>query len=83
MTSFEYHSDLLTRYPDVVGGVLLARDLRNGPTPEGLLTTYMAEQKATIARIGSTPLIDIDALAGWRRAFRKMPARRPSNLTGP
>lgn len=70
MTSFAYHSDLETRYPDLVGGVILARGLRNGPTPEGLLTAYMAEQKATITRIGSTPLSDIDALAGWRRAFR-------------
>jgi DNA/RNA-binding domain of Phe-tRNA-synthetase-like protein len=70
MTTFEYHADLLARYPDVVGGVIVATGLRNGPTPERLLAAYNAEQQATLTRIGSTPLSEIPSLAGWRAAFR-------------
>jgi DNA/RNA-binding domain of Phe-tRNA-synthetase-like protein len=71
MGKFRYSGDLLTRYPDVVGGVILAQDMTNGPTPESLLTTYHAEQEAVKKRIGTTPLSQIEALAAWRAAFRK------------
>lgn len=70
MSAFEYYPDVLSRYPDLVGGVILAKGLHNGPTPDPLMTAYTAEQKTTIARIGITPLSDIDSLAGWRRVFR-------------
>src|SRR5215813_3536193 len=70
MSAFEYHPDVLARYPDLAGGVILAKGMRNGPTPDGLLAAYAAEQNATLARIGSTPLSEIESLAGWRRVFR-------------
>ncbi|GHO45556.1 hypothetical protein KSX_37190 [Ktedonospora formicarum] len=68
--SFGYRSDLLERYPNVVGGVILARDLRNGPTPESLREAYLAEQQQTIQRIGKTPLSQLPSLAAWRSALR-------------
>src|SRR5262249_13845578 len=70
MTAFEYHPDLLARYPETIGGVIHAKGLHNGPTPEALMIAYTAEQKATIARIGNTQLSDLDSLSGWRRVFR-------------
>ena len=70
MPVFRYSPDLLARYPHVVGGVLLAADLRNGPTPPALLDAYQAEQRATLARIGDTPLSQIESLAAWRGVFR-------------
>src|SRR5438046_2620314 len=70
MTSFRYAPEILTRYPNVVGGVILARDMRNGPTPDGLQSAYRAEQEATLRRIGETPLSQIDSLAAWRSVFR-------------
>ena len=70
MTAFRYHPDILARYPSVVGGVILAEGIANGPTPESLRAAYAAEQQATLQRIGETPLSQIESLAAWRSAFR-------------
>lgn len=70
MSAFQYHPDILARYPDIVGGVIIAHNLSNGPTPERLLAAYQAEQKATLQRIGDTPLSKLPSLAAWRSAFR-------------
>ena len=70
MTSFQYRSDILDAYPNLSGGVIVARGVRNGPTPPDLLAAYQAEQAATLARIGETPLSELPSLAGWRAAFR-------------
>src|SRR5688500_18850975 len=69
MSAFRYHPDILAHYPAVVGGVILAQGMTNGPTPESLLTAYQAEQQATLRRVGDTPLSQIESLAAWRRAF--------------
>ena len=68
--TFRYAADVLARYPATVGGVVIARGLRNGPTPTALRATYEAEQRATLARIGTTPLSAIESLAAWRSTFR-------------
>ncbi len=70
MSTFQYDADLLQRYPQVVGGVILARDLTNGPTPAGLLQMYQAEQEQVKQRIDTTPLSQITSLAAWRSAIR-------------
>lgn len=70
MTAFQYHPDIITRFPEVVGGVLVARGMSNCPTPDGLKDDYESEQGATIARIGSTPLSEVETLAAWRSTFR-------------
>lgn len=69
MAAFQYHPDILARYPGIVGGVILARGLTNGPAPAELQTTFLAEQQATLRRLGQTPLSALPSLAAWRRAF--------------
>ena len=71
MPTFRYHSAIVERFPDVVGGVILAEGMKNGPTPESLQATYLAEQQAVLRRIGETPLSQIPSLSAWRGAFRK------------
>lgn len=71
MVTFRYAPELLARYPAVVGGVILARGLTNGPTPDALREAFEAEQQAVLARIGETPLSQLPALAAWRGAFRE------------
>jgi DNA/RNA-binding domain of Phe-tRNA-synthetase-like protein len=68
--TFQYHPDLVGRFPDVVGGVIVADGLKNGPTSQELQAEYSAEQQAVIARIGQKPLSEIESLAAWRGAFR-------------
>ena len=67
---FRYDDELVGRFPAIVGGVLHATGVTNGPTPPALATAFAAEQAAIIGRIGATPLSEIPALAAWRRAFR-------------
>jgi DNA/RNA-binding domain of Phe-tRNA-synthetase-like protein len=70
MSTFQYHTDILDRYPNVVGGVILAQGMTNTPTPERLLSAYQAEQQAVLQRLGKTPLSQISSLSAWRSAFR-------------
>src|SRR5437016_13593232 len=70
MHIFQYHPDILTRYPQLVGGAILARKVTNGPTPARLQALYQAEQQRVLQRLGSTPLSQIESLAAWRRALR-------------
>jgi DNA/RNA-binding domain of Phe-tRNA-synthetase-like protein len=70
MNVFQYHPDILACYPNVVGGVILAQGMTNGPTPASLQSMYQAEQQATLQRIGSTPLSQVTSLAAWRGAMR-------------
>jgi len=70
MNVFQYSADILKRFPSVVGGVIMAQGVTNGPTPAGLQAIYQAEQRATLQRIGSTPLSQVPSLAAWRNAFR-------------
>jgi DNA/RNA-binding domain of Phe-tRNA-synthetase-like protein len=70
MHIFQYHPDILTRYPQIVGGAILARDVTNGPTPARLQALYQAEQQQVLQRIDGTPLSQIESLAAWRRALR-------------
>ncbi len=69
LTIFCYDPALLERYPTLRAGVILASSLHNGPTPPPLAEAFRAEQLATLARIGDTPLAEIPSLAAWRRAF--------------
>ena len=70
MLAFQYHPEVITRYPQIVGGVILAHRMKNGSTSEELKEIYFAEQQAVINRIGNTPLSELETLAAWRSAFR-------------
>ena len=67
---FQYDPEILKRFPRLAGGAMLGSGLKNGPSPEALLQAYLDEQRQTLERIGNTPLSEIEALAGWRAAFR-------------
>jgi DNA/RNA-binding domain of Phe-tRNA-synthetase-like protein len=70
MIVFQYDPAILASFPTVVGGVILAQNMANGPTPDHLQTMYQVEQQATLQRIGTTPLSQLETLAAWRSAFR-------------
>ncbi len=70
MPTFQYHPDILSAFLDLRGGVLVARDLKNGPSPDSLQKAFEAEQHAVLERIGDTPLSELETLSAWRSAFR-------------
>ena len=69
MIPFQYHPEIIARFPRLVGGAMLGTGLKNGPTPKDLGQTYFIEQRRTRERIGATPLSELETLAGWRSAF--------------
>lgn len=70
MTIFRYDGAIVARFPEVVGGIIVARGVANGPTQPDLAAAYAAEQAATLARLGDTPLSRVPSLAAWRGVFR-------------
>ena len=66
---FGYRGDLLTQFPDIVGGLLYATSVQNGPSPASLLDLYQAEQMRVKAN-GIVPT-ETPALVAWRAAFRR------------
>lgn len=70
MARFQYAPEIVERYPQIVGGVIHATGVANGPTSPALAATFRLAQQEAIDRIGATPLSEIPSLAAWRRAFR-------------
>ena len=69
MPTFQYSPEIIRDFPQVVGGVIIAHGMTNAPTPDALREQYQAEQEAVKARIGDTPLSEIESLNAWRKAF--------------
>jgi len=70
MHVFQYHPDILQRFPQVVGGAILACNSTNGLISQEFASLYHNEQLRIMREIGTTPLSQLEPLAAWRRAFR-------------
>jgi DNA/RNA-binding domain of Phe-tRNA-synthetase-like protein len=70
MSRFAYDTAIAERFPTIVGGVIHAVGVTNGPSRDDLVEAFRAEQAAVLDRIGTTPLSELPSLAAWRRAFR-------------
>lgn len=49
---------------------MLGANMTNGASPGRLQQAYQEEQQKVLEKIGTTPLSEIETLAGWRGAFR-------------
>ena len=67
---FAYDPAIVARFPSVVGGVIHARGIANGPAPVALAAAFAAEQTAVRERLGDAPLSGVPSLEAWRRVFR-------------
>ncbi len=70
MACFRYEPTILERFPGIVGGVIHATGVRNGPATMSLANEFAATQAEIRTRIGATPLSDLPAIGAWRRVFR-------------
>lgn len=70
MYIFQYHPDILQRFPQVVGGAVLAWNVANDSVPQDFAALYHNEQQRIVREIAATPLSQLEPLAAWRRAFR-------------
>lgn len=67
---FQYHPDILQRYPYLSGVAILGGNINNSPSSPELLRIYQLEQAKVKTDLGNRPLSEIPSLAGWRSAFR-------------
>ncbi len=70
MARFRYDAPIIERFPTLVGGLIHATGVSNGPTSPTLAEALRAEAGAVRTRIGETPLSELPTLAAWRRVFR-------------
>lgn len=70
MAEFRYHPEIISTFPGLAGGVILAQNMRNAASSEAVRQAFLEEQNAVLARIGQSPLSEIASLAAWRSAFR-------------
>lgn len=68
---FRYSPQVFQSFPRLSGGALLVEGIQNGPSPTDLQDLFLQEQHRVLEKIGSTPLSELEALAGWRSAFRQ------------
>lgn len=66
---FQYDAAILEQFPNTVGGVIIAKRMKNHASDDALLHIYEKEQKQVIERIGDTPLSELASLSAWRRTF--------------
>jgi len=71
MSGFGYSPEIIERYPEVVGGVVVLRDVDNKPSPPEFLATYESEQQTIKERLGDKSLSELESISAWRRAFRE------------
>lgn len=67
---FRYDAKIIAEFPNIVGGVIVGQKMQPRENDD-LREAYLDQQRATIERIGETPLSEIPSLAAWRQAFRQ------------
>lgn len=71
MTVFRYHPDIIERFPDIVGGVIVGKGLSASCVDLGFIQVYLAEQCDVLSRTDGSGLSKLEPLAAWRQAFRR------------
>ena len=69
MAHFQYDEQIIENYPGLRAGVVVAKGLQNPPSTDALRSLYIDEQARVKARIGKTPLSELESLSAWRRAI--------------
>lgn len=71
MTVFQYHPEIVERFPAIVGGVIVGKGLSASSADAELAQAYLAEQRAVLSRVDEGSLSKLEPLAAWRQAFRR------------
>ncbi|NCA83813.1 MAG: hypothetical protein EOM72_13935, partial [Opitutae bacterium] len=63
--------DVFTPFPDYVRGVVVARGVKNGPSPAELVALLREAEEQLRGKLGSGNIAEHPRIASWREAFRK------------
>jgi DNA/RNA-binding domain of Phe-tRNA-synthetase-like protein len=69
---YSIESDIFTKFPDYVRGVVLAYDVTNGPPSSELITLLRSEEAALRERLTIENLAESPRIKAWREAFRSL-----------
>lgn len=72
---FGYDEAVTQRFPTIRAGVVHARGVNNGASPQRLLEQYGDEQRAAGERLSGTAIAELDPIAAWRRVFSAFGAK--------
>lgn len=64
-------NDVFTPFPDYVRGVVVARGVKNGPSPAELVALLREAEEQLRGKLGSGDIAAHPRIASWREAFRK------------
>jgi DNA/RNA-binding domain of Phe-tRNA-synthetase-like protein len=81
MQSFHYSiaDEVFALFPGYARGVVVAHEVRNGPSPPELVEQLRAAEASVRQRLRMDGLTDLPRIAAWREAFRAFGAK-PSDF---
>ena len=69
--AYSIADEVFTAFPDYVRGVVVARDVRNGPSPDELVSLLREAEASLRENLGTCNPAEHPRIASWREAFRK------------
>ncbi|MBI4731228.1 MAG: cytoplasmic protein [Chloroflexi bacterium] len=73
--SYSISPDIFRLFPGYVRGVVIAHDVRNGPSPEELVQMLRQAEESVRARLTIEKVAEEPRIAAWREAYRKFGAK--------
>jgi DNA/RNA-binding domain of Phe-tRNA-synthetase-like protein len=70
LTAFRYESDVLKKFAQLNGGLIVGSGLNNGPTSDVLRERFFIEQQTVKERVGNRSLSELVSISAWRSTFR-------------
>lgn len=79
---FTISDDVFSQFPGYVRGVVVAHDLKNGPSPDQLVALMRTEEEEVRAKLTVENVAEHPRISSWRDAYRTLGAKptkyRPS-----
>jgi DNA/RNA-binding domain of Phe-tRNA-synthetase-like protein len=77
MTAFNYRiaDEIFRRFPAYVRGVVIAHDLKNGPSPRALIELLREAEASVRARVKAEAVAEDPRIKSWREAYRAFGAK--------
>lgn len=75
MSRFEYHPELLARYPSLAAALVTVTGADNTSVSPTLADTLVTEAAAVGGRLDQTPIPQLPSIVAWRRVFTSFGTR--------
>ena len=77
MSAFSYRiaDEVFRRFPGYVRGVVIAHELKNGPSPQALVDLLREAEAAVRARVKPEAVAEEPRIKSWREAYRAFGAK--------